>query len=106
MLVLERVQVLIDQNDGVVQRFQLGEMIAIAVLAVDPLQVVQLGQQAFAQIARAHPDGVHLLHHVDGFAQGVAAERNARGRRCVEEPASDAARLQSRGAGHLSSGFD
>ena len=80
VLVLERVQVLIDQHNGIVQRFQLGKMIAVGVLAIDSLQVVQLGQQAFAQVARAYTDGVHLLDHVDGFTQGIAAERHA-GRR-------------------------
>ena len=35
-------------------------MIAVAVLALDALQVMQLGQQALAQIARADADGIHL----------------------------------------------
>ena len=61
MLVLQRMQMLIDQHDRIVQRFQLGDMIAIAVLAIDALQVVQLRQQTFAQVARAYADRVHLL---------------------------------------------
>ena len=79
VLVLQRVQMLIDEHDRIVQRFQFRHMSAVAVLAMDALQVVQLRQQAFAQVARAHADGIHLLYQVDGFAQGVTTERNTRG---------------------------
>ena len=71
---------LVYQDDGVVQRLGLGRDMAVGSFPVNPLQIMQLGQQAFAQVARANADGVHLLHHVDSFAQGIAAERHPRRR--------------------------
>ncbi len=71
---------LVYEHDCIVQRFQFRDMIAVGVLAVHPAQIVQLGQQAFAQVARAYPDRVHLLHYIDGFAEGVSAEWDAGGR--------------------------
>ncbi len=56
--------------------FLFGQMIAVAVLAFDGFQVLKLGQQALAQVARTDSDGIQLPHQVDGFAQRIAAERH------------------------------
>ena len=36
--------------------------------------MLELGQQAFAQVARGHADRVELLHQANGFAQVFTAE--------------------------------
>ena len=79
ILVLQSVQMLVDQHDGVVNRFQFRGLMAVAVLALQPLQILQLRQKAFPQVAGADANRIHLLHQVNGFAQGIAAERNACG---------------------------
>ena len=40
MLVLQRVQMLVDQYHGIAQGFQLSHQVTVAVLAIDALQVV------------------------------------------------------------------
>ena len=57
VLVLQGVQVLVHQHHGVVHRLQFGSLIAVAVLTINPLQVLQLRQQALTQVARADADG-------------------------------------------------
>ena len=68
-------EVLVHQHHGVVNRFQFRRLMAIAVLALKPLQRLQLCHQAFPKVAGADPDRVHLSNQVNGFAQGVPAER-------------------------------
>ncbi len=52
-------QVQVDHSDGVVNRKAraiLGVVVAVAVFALDGLEVVELGEQTFAQIAGADAD--------------------------------------------------
>ena len=71
------------QRDGVFQRFLLGDVVGLPVLAMQRLQVQELRQQTFAQIARAHAHRIQLLDQVDGFHQCVAAERHTRRHRAT-----------------------
>ncbi len=68
-------QMLVHHENGVVDGFVLDLVVAVAVLAFDGLEVIELRKQAFAQVACADSDGVHLANDVDGFTQGVTAER-------------------------------
>jgi len=73
------VQVLVHHHQGIIHGFEFGCLMAVAVLALQPLQGLQLGDETFAQITGAHADRIHLPHQINGFTQGITAKRNAGG---------------------------
>ena len=59
---------LVHQDDGVVNRLQFRRLMAVAVLALQPLQRLQLRRKAFPEVACADANRVHLPHQVNGLA--------------------------------------
>src|SRR5208283_5743552 len=55
---------------------ELRGLVAVAILALKPLQVLQLCSETFAEVASAHTDRIHLPYQVNGFAQGITAEEH------------------------------
>ena len=76
LLVLQLVQVLVDDADGILQRLVF--MLVGSPFVVLVAEIRELGGQTLAQIACGHANRIELTHQIDRLAQRVTPEQCAR----------------------------